>query len=211
MNTKQDAVSEAFSLRRIKNGTLMEGLDTNSKVMLEQKGSVLTIKRAMEDDYGNYSCTIDSQAGRSWEARAESIARVIPNTNVVEGQKFSITCKLYGKPYERVTWMYNSSMEVNVTELALEGRFSAKDSPAGVPGGVLEVTDAKRDDAGIYTCKPLDGISAASVVRVKDVYAALWPFLGICLEVFILCAIILVYEKRRTKPEMEDSDADHDQ
>lgn len=38
--------------------------------------------------------------------------------------------------------------------------------------------------------------------------AALWPFLGICAEVFVLCAIILIYEKKRNKQEMEDSDTD---
>ena len=34
-----------------------------------------------------------------------------------------------------------------------------------------------------------------------DKYAALWPFLGICVEVAVLCAIILVVEKRRSKKE----------
>jgi len=32
-----------------------------------------------------------------------------------------------------------------------------------------------------------------------DKLAALWPFLGICVEVLILCTIILFYEKRRNK------------
>jgi len=39
-------------------------------------------------------------------------------------------------------------------------------------------------------------------------YAALWPFLGICAEVLILCLIILIYEKRRNKSELEESDTD---
>lgn len=43
---------------------------------------------------------------------------------------------------------------------------------------------------------------------VKDKLAALWPFLGICLEVVVLCAIILVYEKKRNKAELEESDTD---
>lgn len=38
--------------------------------------------------------------------------------------------------------------------------------------------------------------------------AALWPFLGICAEVLILCAIILVYEKRRNKEGADESDTD---
>jgi len=42
-------------------------------------------------------------------------------------------------------------------------------------------------------------VNATVVVQVKDKYAALWPFLGICAEVAILCAIILIYEKRRAK------------
>lgn len=41
-----------------------------------------------------------------------------------------------------------------------------------------------------------------------DKYAALWPFLGICAEVFVLCAVILVYEKKRNKNELEESDTD---
>jgi len=39
-------------------------------------------------------------------------------------------------------------------------------------------------------------------------FAALWPFLGICAEVLILCLIILIYEKRRNKSELEESDTD---
>lgn len=33
--------------------------------------------------------------------------------------------------------------------------------------------------------------------RSTDKYAALWPFLGICAEVIILCTVIFIYEKRR--------------
>ena len=32
-----------------------------------------------------------------------------------------------------------------------------------------------------------------------DKLAALWPFLGICAEVVILCTIIFIYERRRAK------------
>lgn len=38
--------------------------------------------------------------------------------------------------------------------------------------------------------------------------AALWPFLCICAEVIVLCAIILIYEKRRNKEGLDESDTD---
>lgn len=41
-----------------------------------------------------------------------------------------------------------------------------------------------------------------------DKMAALWPFLGICAEVIILCLIIFIYEKKRNKAEFEESDTD---
>lgn len=68
------------------------------------------------------------------------------------------------------------------------------------------------DDKGKYFCKAKDHMDseeeAVGLLHVKDKLAALWPFLGICAEVFILCAIILIYEKRRNKTEQEDSDTD---
>ena len=45
-----------------------------------------------------------------------------------------------------------------------------------------------------------------------DKLAALWPFLGICVEVAILCVIIFIYEKRRAKQMEEEErreEADH--
>lgn len=37
------------------------------------------------------------------------------------------------------------------------------------------------------------------VTYCTDKYAALWPFLGICVEVAVLCIIIFIYERRHAK------------
>ena len=42
-------------------------------------------------------------------------------------------------------------------------------------------------------------ISVMVMCAYTDKLAALWPFLGICAEVVILCTIIFIYEKRRNK------------
>lgn len=64
----------------------------------------------------------------------------------------------------------------------------------------------------------LPDVSYSKTIRYFNVFrfhfnltgklAALWPFIGICAEVFVLCAIILIYEKRRNKTELEESDTD---
>ncbi|OXA61244.1 Basigin [Folsomia candida] len=92
------------------------------------------------------------------------------------------------------------------------------------------ITMAERDHRGFYTCSlvrrddkyqsdqyagpslekkdPDKSVEFTYYVRVKDKLGALWPFLGICGEVIILCAIILIYEKRKSKAELEESDTD---
>lgn len=45
--------------------------------------------------------------------------------------------------------------------------------------------------------------------RVADKLAAVWPFLGICAEVAILCSIIFIFEKRRNR-RMEDEEGEVD-
>ena len=50
------------------------------------------------------------------------------------------------------------------------------------------------------------------ILFAVDKYAALWPFLGICAEVLVLCIIIFIYEKRRAKKMAEEDakeEADH--
>jgi hypothetical protein len=83
----------------------------------------------------------------------------------------------------------------------------------GVEKAKLVINMAKLSDRGYFTCEGTnkymnDTASSEGYVRVKDKLAALWPFLGICAEVFVLCAIILIYEKRRNKTDLDESDTD---
>lgn len=204
---------------RSKNGTEVENVPelTGHYQLLTKNGvprAEYSLKeRAREDDYGNYTCALRGQPDtqRAFQVRARTVAKLAANTNVVEGQKLKLPCKLYGRPYPAVSWKYSNVSEnmenaVDVLE-QLDGRVKLK---VGADGADLEVEPAARGDAGWYQCLVgADGHAAVTTLRVKDMYAALWPFLGICAEVFVLCAIILVYEKRRTKPELDDSDTDN--
>jgi len=51
---------------------------------------------------------------------------------------------------------------------------------------------------------------SAFFVRVRDKYAALWPFLGIVAEVIVICIVIFICERRRAANAKDDLDEDED-
>jgi len=76
----------------------------------------------------------------------------------------------------------------------------------------LIIDKVKPSDRFYYVCEADNKLSTTNntiLLRVKDKLGALWPFLGIVGEVVILCTIIFVYEKRRIKPDFDESDNDH--
>lgn len=102
----------------------------------------------------------------------------------------------------------------NETYSVSRGRVTIETDNKGHLGAVFTLRDVEMTDAKEVTCtayyNDLDTLigTDSTLIRVKGKYAALWPFLGILAEVFILCAIILVYEKKRNKAELDESDTD---
>jgi len=91
---------------------------------------------------------------------------------------------------------------------------------------VLGIENAQLEDRAFYVCKivtrenlregmPADGEEkdedaeeALTLLRVKDPLAAVWPFVGIVVEVVVLCLVIFICERRKKDDDKDDMDED---
>ncbi|XP_044263501.1 basigin [Tribolium madens] len=209
-----------------KGGKSVEKLDElKGRYELKDNKTILIFKNLKDSDVGNYTCAVNNNGNKiahytvSLHTATSSKwgVRVSKNSNVVEGEKLTIKCEIRGDL--TLNWLYkNTTSGDNYTTIPDEkGRVKLKDyydeeRKVNVTGGLLIIEEVDMGDRGEYICigKSADGqqYNMTSTVRIKDKYAALWPFLGICAEVFVLCAIIFIYEKKRNKTELEESDTD---
>lgn len=179
----------------------------------------LTIRKPTVDDAGAYSCRLMDEkstnttplAQANFDVIMKPTAKLVETLTVIEGEKLRLECLVVGSPSPTVEWRVG-----NTTYLRSQGRIVLSDHPdKGTENAVLQINEATMADRGDYYCHGnnvatrLGNATEAKVyVRVKDKLAALWPFLGICVEVIVLCTIIFIYEKKRNKTELEESDTD---
>ncbi|XP_036328067.1 neuroplastin isoform X3 [Rhagoletis pomonella] len=200
-----------YVLKWEKNGTditKVKELEGRYRILAAERKFI--IDRTDTYDDGLYSCVADNQK-KHINVVARVVVRVPSNTGVVEGEKLSIACTSIGTD-PQLSWKIGNLTISNST-----GRYILKPDDNQVKNAILSIENISLDDRGEFKCIGRNDAneyadyaeaSDASFVRVKGKLAALWPFLGICAEVLILCAIILIYEKRRNKSELEESDTD---
>lgn len=202
------------ALKWRKNGTdvsKVASLTGRYKEIAEERKFV--IEKTDAADAGTYECWVDSlKEGATFNVYANVAVRVPSNTGVVEGEKLTIHCLAVGTD-PSITWTIAGNTTINETS----GRYTLKEDENGIKNSILTIENIVLDDRGDYKCTATnpateygnaDPASDTTFVRVKGKLAALWPFLGICAEVIVLCAIILIYEKRRNKTELDESDTD---
>ncbi|XP_043481961.1 neuroplastin [Leptopilina heterotoma] len=195
-----------------KDGKVIDQTHTDIENWRINESRVLELLQNNPVVIGNYTCQNKNQ---SFSLRFRVVPNPVPkfeNTfqSVVEGEKLTLNCGGNLYPGIKIEWEFND-YKFNTSE----GRYQlSRDMENGVSGGVLTVSNMKMTDSGHVGCRVYYeenekyNATVSSELKVKDKLAALWPFLGICAEVAVLCAIIVIYERKRNKAELEESDTD---
>jgi len=206
-------------VRWFKNGT--EVLEAEfMKFVKESDIHSIKFLKPRTTDIGSYTCESADPSVRSstQEIRVTMepyVNKFSSSSNVVEGEKLRVTCMVSGFPTPIVEWRKakteEQSVEENWDKVNPDGRFDLEDGN-GNADSILVISDAMMEDRAMYMCYAWNELGSANstvLIRVIDKYAALWPFLGICAEVIVLCAVIFIFERRRMKK--MDNEAENEQ
>jgi len=136
-----------------------------------------------------------------------------PSLAVMEEERVKLMCEVYYFGEESVSITWGMIAEETGEELNLTSKWDEEPVKEDhrVQSTLTLSTGVEMTDRANYTCtvslngKPVEPpVMRGILLRVKGKYAALWPFLGICAEVIILCVGIFIYE-RRTKARNDDA------
>uniref|UniRef100_A0A1W7RA30 Neuroplastin n=1 Tax=Hadrurus spadix TaxID=141984 RepID=A0A1W7RA30_9SCOR len=204
--TLQCNTSQPSTLTWYKDGVLINA--TDDRISIFQDENKLIVEKAELEDAGIYVCVFNETTNATIQVFVKTFIEPFPKSlNLVQGDTLRLQCRATGFPVPKITWQKGDEI-INATE----ERIQLKPNDKNLTDGMLIISDLDYEDRANYVCvadnEVTGAVNASIVVRIKDKLAALWPFLGICAEVAILCAIIFIYEKKRVKPDFDESDTD---
>ncbi|XP_040570099.1 basigin [Lepeophtheirus salmonis] len=202
-----------------KGETVIEAFKNESEDVSLRKKWLYFNSESTENLMGTFVCKYyDEVVGTFHSIIALSVQKLDTSYTVTEGEDLKLHCKV-GKPYPTdfsLSWVYKKNLEDIAVPIESLVNASSSEEPHlkilskdGVPNAVLKIEDAVYEDRAYYYCivdSKDEKVRVGTLVRVKDKYAALWPFLGIVAEVIVLCLVILICDKRAAKKEDVDDD-----
>jgi hypothetical protein len=179
--------------------------------------SNLTIRSAGEGDVGFYLCVnqTNNDIHVALNAKPFADSTVVKSMSVTEGGTVVLTCSGWGWPTPSILWTRDPFMDhiygitdygVTMTDVVTAYNVTLKNAQ-------LHLANMNQSDQMNYQCILVNEFGNATItfyVRVKDRLAAVWPFIGIVLEVILMIIFIVLCEiKRKKKLAQEDDSVDN--
>uniref|UniRef100_A0A8C3VPH9 Basigin n=1 Tax=Catagonus wagneri TaxID=51154 RepID=A0A8C3VPH9_9CETA len=164
-----------------------------------------------DDRSGQYSCIfLPEHAGRTdLEVNGPpNVKAVKKSEHATEGEATMLTCKSDSfPPVTEWLWYKMSDSGDQVIANSSQNKSFVVSSETKTELHILDLD--LNEDPGKYVCNGTSSEGTGQAVitlRVRNRFAALWPFLGIVAEVLVLVTVIFIYEKRRKPDEVLDDE-----
>ncbi|KAM9360927.1 embigin [Symphorus nematophorus] len=179
----------------------------NSQVTVQLENEQYNLKRVFnivsEEKLGNYSCVFGSEAKIDFVLAAPHMDEVRDKPIVsYVGDSVVITCKMEEHKPKPSTWNWykaNGTDKEQIFPASEPHRYEIRNEEKKTKLLVHNLTEA---DSGLYYCGAVYAISTTMghvELRVINFHEPLKPFIAIMVEVIILVAAILLYEKSQSK------------
>ncbi|XP_050541177.1 basigin isoform X2 [Daktulosphaira vitifoliae] len=186
--------------------------DSDSSLTVD--GNNVIFRKFVEKHTGQYTCQLfNSNNGPSIGSKVIHVVlnpfyQLIDTITFIEEERAELECEVHGVPLPDINWRFGNNTIVP------SQHYTFAPNDRNISNAILILNGVSENDKGYYYCGGKSSLVAIPIsskgclVRVRGKFAALWPFLGICAEVIILCLVIFIYEKKRNKSEFEESDTD---
>ncbi|XP_077998726.1 neuroplastin-like [Glandiceps talaboti] len=189
-----------------KNGETLEGLE---RVTID--GNMLSILDSQLTDSGNYECIVNITDLIGLSDRVE-VARdniqintpvhvnVTDNLRLEEGETARFTCNATSYPFPSIVWYDGNQQLANETfgDKLFVSEVEDKQRSTLVSTLNIRRVTYESHHGQIFFCNATNNgttDSAQGLLEIKDGLAALWPCLGVLIEMCILLPLIFVAEK----------------
>ncbi|XP_064483352.1 hemicentin-2-like [Ornithodoros turicata] len=178
-------------------------LEPNSRVIITDDSTTVLINSPMAKDADNYTCSSrTSNDSAVIQVRYKVYCELDLDESTepsywIEGSQAKLAVVTTGVPQPSIVW-FKDNVSLN------EGERVRLVDHQNLSNGMILVHSVVKADRGIYTCHASNGEDEDRMnvkVRVRNRYAAVYPFAGICVELAILLTIIFVSEFLNRKRE----------
>uniref|UniRef100_A0A1A7Z085 Embigin n=1 Tax=Iconisemion striatum TaxID=60296 RepID=A0A1A7Z085_9TELE len=183
----------------------------DSRVTVELKNDQYNLKQVLtvnsEESLGNYSCVFGDETEMTFVLTVPQIGEKRDKPIVSYLRDFVVmTCKMDNKLPEPITWNWFKDNGTNKEQIIVDATpghydiINEKDEKAFKTK--LKMKDLSEADSGVYYCGavyPIGTSTSRMELKVISFMEPVKPFLYILVEVVILVAAILLYERSQSK------------
>ncbi|XP_061673308.1 embigin [Syngnathoides biaculeatus] len=179
----------------------------NSHVTLQFENQQVQLKRMFviknEENLGRYSCMFGNEAKADFILAVPHIGDVRDKPVVsYVGDSVVLVCKMDDNKPNPKTWLWfraNGTDKEEIATVAEPQKYQVQNAGKVTK---LHVHNLTQDDSGLFYCGAMFTIGMAVShleLKVITIYEPLKPFVAIILEVLVLVAAILLFERSQSK------------